>query len=138
MILDNKPKKKYEKIPQHVENAASAAVDSAFHVHRNLGPYLPERYYERFMIVELEQRGCNVKRQVKFPLLYEGVDYGEYFIIDLLVDDCLVLELKRVETILPVHKYQILSYLKLSGLRLGLLINFGDVNIGSGITRVIN
>jgi GxxExxY protein len=134
----DKAKKKYEKIPQHVEDAASAAVDSAFHVHKNIGEGMLEKIYERFMEVELRKRGCTVKRQVKLPITYEGVEYDEYYTVDMLVDDCLILELKTVETILPVHKYQLLTYLKLSGLRLGLLINFNEANIGKGITRVIN
>ncbi len=138
MLMEVTVKKKYEKIPQPVEDAASSAVDSAFHVHRNLGAGLLERAYERFMEVELTRRGCTVKRQVRLPIKYEGVEYDEYYTIDMLVDDCLILELKAVETVLPIHKYQLLTYLKLSGLRLGLLINFNDTNIGSGITRVIN
>jgi len=131
-------KKKYEKIPQHIEDAASASVDSAYHVHKNIGEGLLEKVYERFMEVELRKRGHAVKRQVKLPITYEGVQYDEYFIIDMLVDDCLVIELKTVENILPVHKYQLLTYLKLSGLRLGLLINFNEANIGKGISRVVN
>jgi GxxExxY protein len=138
MFMESQVKKKFEKIPQHIENTASSAVDSAFHVHRNLGAGLIERVYERFMEIELNRRGCSVKRQVKLPIKYEGVEYDEYYTIDMLVDDCLILELKAVENILPLHKYQLLTYLKLSGLRLGLLINFNDTNIGNGITRVIN
>jgi GxxExxY protein len=131
-------RKKYEKIPKHIEDAASAAVDSAFNVHKKIGPGQIEKIYERFMEIELRKRGCNVKRQVRIPLTYDGVEYDEYFTIDMLVDDCLVLELKSLEKIIPLSKYQLLSYLKLSGYRLGLLINFNDPNIGDGITRIIN
>ena len=131
-------KKKYEKIPQNIEDTATIAVDSAYHVHKNLGPGLLEKSYERFMEVELKKRGSDVKRQVKLPIIYEGVEYDEYYIIDMLVDDCLILELKSVENVLSLHKQQLLTYLKLSGLRLGLLINFNDINIGDGIKRVIN
>ena len=136
--MEAKVKKSFEKIPKSVEDAASSAVDSAFHVHRNLGAGLLEKVYERFMEIELTKRGCHVKRQVKLPIVYEGVEYDEYYTIDMLVDDRLILELKTVETVIPLHKYQLLTYLKLSGLRLGLLINFNDTNIGDGITRVIN
>ncbi len=136
--MEAKIKKKFEKIPQHIEDTASAAVDSAFHVHKNLGPGLLEKVYEHFMEIELRKRGCTVKRQVKLPITYEGVEYDEYYIIDMLADDCLILEIKAIENILPLHKYQLLTYLKLSGLRLGLLMNFNDTNIGNGITRVIN
>lgn len=130
--------KKYERIPTHVEEAAKISVDSAYHVHKNLGPGLLEKAYERFMEIEIKKRGHTVKRQVNLPITYDGVKYDEYYVIDMLVDDCLVLELKAVEKILPLHKYQVLTYVKLSGLRLGLLINFNDSDIGEGITRVIN
>lgn len=131
-------KKKYAKIPDETEEAASIAVDSAYHVHKKTGPGLLERNYERFMEIEINRRGHKVQRQVKLPIRYDGVEYDEYYIIDMLVDDCLVIELKTVENVLPVHQHQLLTYLKLSGLRLGLLINFFDTNIGNGITRVIN
>jgi GxxExxY protein len=136
--MEGKAKKTYEKMPRHIEDAASSAVDSAFHVHRNLGAGLLERAYERFMEVELNRRGRTVKRQVRLPIKYEGIEYDEYYTIDMLVNDCLILELKAVENVLPLHKYQLLAYLKLSGLILGLLINFNDTNIGDGITRVIS
>jgi GxxExxY protein len=96
MEIQQKAKKKYEKIPQHIEDAATIAVDSAYHVHKNLGPGLIEKSYERFMEIELKKRGCSVKRQVKLPITYEGVEYDEYFIIDMLVDNYLILELKAV------------------------------------------
>jgi GxxExxY protein len=130
--------KKYEKIPEHVEVAASIAMDSAYHVHKNLGPGLYERTYERFMEIEINKRGHNVKRQIKLPIKYEGLEYNEYYYIDMLVDDCLILELKAVENMLPLYKHQLLTYLRLSGLRLGLLMNFNDTNIGEGTTRIIN
>ncbi len=130
--------KKYEKLPQNVENAAKYSVDSAYTVHKQLGPGLLEKVYEHFMIVELRKRGCNVQTQVKLPITYEGVTYDEYYTIDMLVDDCLILEFKTLEEIKPVHKAQLLTYLRLSGKRLGLLINFYNTNIGDGITRMIN
>ena len=102
-INDNKSRK-YEKLPQHIEDAAKYTVDSAFHVHKNVGPGLLEKVYERFLEVELRKRGCTVKRQVKIPIRYDGVEYDEYYTLDILVDDCIVLELKTVETLLPLHK----------------------------------
>ncbi|HTY90353.1 MAG TPA: GxxExxY protein, partial [Methanocella sp.] len=78
-----------------------------------------------------------VRRQVKLPIIYDGIEYDEYYTMDMLVNDCIVLELKNVETILPVHKAQLLTYLRLSGFRLGFLINFNESNIGKGITRLI-
>jgi GxxExxY protein len=130
--------KTYEKIPKSVEDAARSSVDAAYHVHKNIGPGLMEKVYEHFMVIELKERGCDVKRQVRLPIKYKGLEYDEYYTIDLLVDDRLILELKTVETILPLHRAQLLTYLKLSGLRLGLLINFNNTNIGEGISRVIN
>jgi GxxExxY protein len=130
--------KTYEKIPKSVEDAARSSVDAAYHVHKNIGPGLMEKVYERFMVIELNERGYDVKRQVRLPIKYRGLEYDEYYTIDLVVDDCLILELKTVETILPIHRAQLLTYLKLSGLRLGLLINFNNTNIGEGISRVIN
>jgi GxxExxY protein len=130
--------KKYEKLPQNVEDAAKYSVDSAYTVHKQLGPGLLEKVYEHFMIVELRKRGCNVQTQVKLPINYEGVTYDEYYTIDMLVDDCLILEFKTLEEVKPVHKAQLLTYLRLSGKRLGLLINFYNTNIGDGITRMTN
>ena len=135
--MEMKGEKKYEKLPQHIEDAARYAVDSAYRVHVKTGQGLLERAYERFMEIELKKRGCTVKRQVKLPIKYDGVEYDEFYTIDMLVDDCLIVELKAVEKILPVHKYQLITYLKLSGLRLGLLINFNTPNIGDGIGRII-
>ncbi len=133
------PKKKYAKIPDETEEAASVAVDSAYHVHRKAGPGLLERNYEHFMEIEINRRGHTVKRQVKLLIRYDGVVYeDEYYFIDMLVDDSLIIELKAVENVLPVYKQQLSTYLRHSGLRLGLLINFYDTNIGHGITRVIN
>ena len=73
--------KKYEKIPAHVEEAATISVDSAYHVHNNLGPGLLERAYERFLELEINKRGHSVKRQVKLPIYYGGVEYDEYYIL---------------------------------------------------------
>ncbi len=128
----------YERVPEHVEEAASVAMDAAYHVHSNLGPGLRESTYERFMEIEINNRGHTVKRQVKLPIVYEGVEYDEYYIVDMLVDDCLIIELKAVENVLPLHEHQLLTYLKLSKLRLGLLMNFNDTNIGHGTKRMIS
>jgi GxxExxY protein len=130
--------KKYSKLPAHIEATATAIVDSAYMVHKKLGPGLLERVYERFLIIELEKRGLTVKSQVRLPIIYDGVQYDEYYVLDILVGDCVILELKALENTLPVHKAQVLTYLKLSGLRLGFLINFSEINIGEGISRIIN
>ncbi len=130
--------KKYEKLPQNVEDAAKYSVDSAYTVYKQLGPGLLEKVYEHFMIFELQKRGCTVQTQVKLPLIYNGITLDEYYTVDMLVDDCLVLELEAIEEIKPVHKAKLLTDLKMSGKRLGLLINFDTTNIGDGITRMIN
>ncbi|MCD1293865.1 GxxExxY protein [Methanocella sp. CWC-04] len=108
-------------------------------IHKRLGVGLPEKTYERFMVKELRSRGFNVKTQIKIPIVYDGIVYDdEYFILDMLVDDCLVVDFKSTDQVQPIHKAQLLNYLRLSGKRLGLLINFNEQNIGKGITRIIN
>ncbi len=130
--------KKYDKLPAHIEDTAAAIVDAAYNVHKRLGPGLLEKVYERFLILELKKRGFTIKPQVKLPIIYGGIEYDEYYILDILVNDCVIVELKAIEKVMPVHKAQVLTYLKLSQLRLGFLINFNENNIGEGITRIIN
>ena len=117
---------------------AKKIVDSAYQVHRKLGPGLLESVYETVLAYELEKRGLSVKRQVQVPILYEGISFNEGFRADLIVEDKVIVELKSVETVAPVHKKQLLTYLRLADKKLGLLINFGCALIRNGITRVVN
>jgi len=121
------------------ENAvAREIVDAAYHVHTALGPGLLESVYEVVLARALEKRGGKVVRQQPVSIRYDGVVFDEGFRMDLLVEDAVVVELKSVETVAPVHKKQLLTYLRLAAKRLGLLINFGDALIKHGISRVVN
>ena len=121
------------------ENAvAKEIVDAAYMVHRSLGPGLLESVYETVLAHELERKGLNVKRQVPVSISYGGITFDEGFRADLFVEDLVIIELKSVETVAPVHKKQLLTYLRLSDKRLGLLVNFGSELIRDGITRIVN
>jgi GxxExxY protein len=111
-------------------------VTSAMTVHSRVGPGLLERAYEAFLARELENRGLSVRRQVHLPLEYEGEHVEMAYRLDLLVEEQVIVEVKAVSTILPIHKAQLLSYLRLTGLRVGLLLNFHEVRLKHGITRM--
>jgi GxxExxY protein len=112
-------------------------VDSAYAVHLELGPGLLESVYEQCLALELQARGLALARQVSQPVAYRGarMDFG--FRLDLLVEDLVVVEIKAAERLLPVHEAQLLTYLKLSGRQLGLLINFNVPRIRDGIRRLV-
>jgi GxxExxY protein len=113
-------------------------VGAAIEVHRQLGPGLLESVYETCLSREISLRGFQVQRQVALPLEYQGLQLDCGYRIDLLVDQSVVVEVKAVAKILPIHKAQVLTYLKLTGCRLGLLINFNVEVLRSGIYRIIN
>ena len=113
-------------------------VASAFKVHTALGPGMLESAYEACLTHELSSRGLGVKRQVAVPIKYEAVSLDVGYRMDLLVSDLVVVELKAVEKLQPIHKAQLLSYLKLSKLRLGYLLNFNVVHMRDGIKRLAN
>jgi GxxExxY protein len=112
-------------------------VDSAYVIHKALGPGLLESVYEICLTHELKKKKLKVERQVEVPVNYDGIKFDTGFRIDLLVEDHLIVELKAVEVILPVHEAQLLTYLKLCQKRLGLLINFNVPILKEGIKRVI-
>jgi GxxExxY protein len=126
-----------EPIPLTVEQAATKVVDAAYRVHEKLGPGLLEQVYETCLAHELTKQGLNIRRQIELPVIYDGLQIDAGYRIDILVNDCLVLELKAVENILPLHKAQLMTYLKLANCRLGLLINFNVPLIKVGIKRVV-
>jgi GxxExxY protein len=128
---------KYEKIPQYIEDIGKIVVDSTYTVHRKLGPGLLERHYHKCLLFELKKRGLNVKKEVELPLYYDETFLEDYYKIDLLVEDVIIIELKTVEQLLPVHFSQVRTYLKLSNHRLGYLINFNTALAKEGINRVI-
>ena len=113
-------------------------VDAAFRVHTTLGPGLLESVYVAVMAYELEKRGLRVELQRAFPLVYEDVKLEIGFRADMVVEDKVIVEVKSIEAILPVHKMQVLTYLRLADKRLGLLINFRVALIKNGITRIAN
>ena len=113
-------------------------VDASLKVHRALGPGLLESVYEACLAIELTQRGLKVESQVPFPVCYKGMQIGPGFRVDLLVEKEVIVELKVVSETTPIHRSQVLSYLRLSGKRLGLLVNFNVSRITDGITRIVN
>lgn len=113
-------------------------VDSSYQVHKEMGPGLLESVYQSCMIYELESRGIKVDSEVVMPLYYKGNILDNKYRIDLLVENNIILELKSVEVLKPVHRAQIISYLKMSGCHLGFLINFNESVIKNGIIRVVN
>jgi GxxExxY protein len=116
----------------------SSILKAAVEVHRNLGPGLVESVYEGCLFFELAESGLTVERQKRLPVIYKGIDLEKDFFIDLLVENSIVVELKSVETLQPVHEAQLLTYLKLSECKLGLLINFNVPVLKEGIRRKIN
>ena len=121
-----------------IEELARIAVDCGYHLHRDLGPGLLEGAYEVLLAESLRQAGLSVERQVALPLRYKGIVVDNAFKIDLLVERRLVIELKSVERLAPVHGKQLLTYLRLMDLPLGLLMNFGQGTFKDGLKRVAN
>ncbi len=117
---------------------AKIIVDACYHIHTGLGPGLLESVYEAVLAKELEKRGLQVRRQVPVPIVWEGISFDEGFRADLIIEDKLIIELKSVERFAPVHAKQLLTYLRLTNKRLGLLVNFGEALIKDGIKRVVN
>ena len=121
------------------ENAvAQQIVDAAYRVHTSLGPGLLESAYEAVLAFELESRGLRVARQQAVPIVYQGMRIETGFRADLIVADLVIVEIKSVESVAPVHKKQLLTHLRLAGKRLGLLINFNVALVKDGITRIAN
>ncbi|MEW6200751.1 MAG: GxxExxY protein [bacterium] len=125
-----------EPIPKETDRIAKCVVDAAYAIHTTLGPGLIESIYEICLAHEIEKRELKVKRQVILPIIYDNIRFDDGLRLDMVIQNALIVELKAVETILPVHYAQILTYLKLSGFRLGLLINFNVNRIKEGIKRI--
>lgn len=117
---------------------ATAVVDAAFKIHTTLGPGLFESVYEATLEYELQKRGLRVEHQIRLPVVYEQVRIALGFRVDLIIDRKVIVEVKSIEALAPVHKKQLLTYLRLTDLRLGLLINFNVDLIKYGIHRVVN
>lgn len=125
-----------EPIPEDVDRVAKAIVDAAFHLHSHFGPGLLESVYEACLAHDLRQRGLRVESQVPLPVVYGELRFDEGFKIDLLVEGCVIVELKATTQDHPVFRAQLITYLRLTGLRLGLLINFNKKLIKDGIERI--
>lgn len=117
---------------------ARIIVNTAYNIHVELGPGLLESVYEEILSFELERQSLTVERQKAIPVVWEGVKMPLGFRADLIVEGKVIIELKSVEVIAPVHPKQLLTYLKITGLHLGLLINFNEKLIKNGITRIVN
>lgn len=119
------------------ESVASGAIESAFKVHRQLGPGLLESVYHTCLLHELKKSGLKTESQKVMPVIYDGLKLDAGLRLDIVVQGQVILEIKAVEALLPVHQAQLLTYLKLTGLRLGLLINFNTALLKDGIKRVV-
>jgi GxxExxY protein len=128
---------KFVPLSEKEENAATKIVQSAFDVHKSLGPGLLERVYETCFCHDHSKRGVEFKKQVPIPIKYDNLTLESSLRLDVLVQGCVICELKSIEIILPVHSAQVLSYLRMSQLRLGFLINFNVPMIRQGIKRII-
>ncbi len=117
---------------------ASIIVDCCYHIHVNLGPGLLESVYEEILFSELTERGLKVEKQKQLPVVWKDKKLDLGFRTDLIVENKVIIEIKSVLEIHPVHPKQLLTYLKLTGLKLGLLINFNSPLIKTGITRIVN
>ena len=126
-----------EPLPEELERIAKIIVNSAYKVHKALGPGLLERIYEIAMAHEIEKVGLKVERQVSFPVVYDGIEFDEGLRLDLLVEEKVICELKAVDQVNPVWQAQVLSHLTLLDKRLGFLINFNVPIIKLGIRRFI-
>jgi GxxExxY protein len=124
-------------VDERTERIAEAVIGAAIEVHRHLGPGMPESCYRRAMSRELDLRELRHECEVPFPILYKGVEVGMGR-LDVLVEKVLVVELKAVEALTAAHKAQVVTYLQLTHLKLGLLINFNVVVLKDGIKRVVN
>ena len=127
----------HQEIPKELDDLAKLVVDAAFKVHKVLGPGLLESAYQACLEIEIEKRGVSCSSQLILPICYEGITVDGAYRIDLLIENQLVVELKAVEQLLPIHSAQLITYLRLSGNRLGLLINFNTPLIKDGIKRIV-
>ena len=121
-----------------INQISGQIVDAAMKVHSALGPGLLESAYEVCLLYELHRRGLEAVRQIELPVVYEGVRIDVGYRLDLLIEDAVIVEVKAVSEIAPIHQAQLLSYLKMSRKKLGLLINFDVIHLRDGITRMVN
>lgn len=130
-------KRIYAPVPPDVEKVGKAVLDAAFKVHTALGPGLLESVYETCTAYELTQSGLSAPTQIGLPVTYQGIKMDAGLRPDMIVNECVIVEFKSVETMHPVFDAQLITYLKLTGIRLGFLINFNVVHLKDGIKRMV-
>lgn len=123
---------------QRADQLSKIIIGAAIEVHRALGPGLLESAYESCLCRELSLRDVPIQRQVELPLEYKGIIVDCAYRLDLVIDDCVIVELKAVQQLEPIHEAQLLTYLRLTGIRLGLLINFNVAVLRQGIKRLVH
>ncbi len=121
-----------------LEKIATEIIDASIRVHKEMGPGLLESVYQHCLLKELQIRSVRVEKEVAIPLVYRGYDLTKEYVIDILVEDEIILELKAVESILPVHQAQLISYLKLADKKMGFLLNFNVPLMKNGLKRFVN
>ena len=127
-----------ECIFMEINDITSIIIEESIKIHRDLGPGLFESVYEEILYYRLAKRGMHVQKQVPIPVYYEEVKMDVGFRADLIVDNRVVVEIKSIELVAPVHYKQVLTYLKVTGLKVGLLINFNEALLKDGIKRIVN
>ncbi|MEM8866498.1 MAG: GxxExxY protein [Planctomycetota bacterium] len=122
----------------NINDVSGQVIDAAIKVHRTLGPGMLESAYEACLLFELHRRGLRAANQVEMPIIYESVKIDVGYRLDVVVEQAVIIEIKAVRELLPIHQAQLLSYLRVSDLRLGLLINFHELKLKDGIVRLVN
>ncbi len=121
-----------------IEAIATQIVDAAIKIHKQLGPGLLESAYQACMLYELRKRGLKVECELPQPIAYDGIEIDAAYRLDMLVEDCVIIENKTVDTILPIHQAQLLTYLKLRNCKLGFILNWKTIHMSDGIKRMVN
>jgi GxxExxY protein len=134
--MSERSNKHIEPIPKSVNDIGTIVLDAAFEVHRILGPGLLESVYETCLLHELRSRGLIVENQVSIPIRYKNIIMDTGLRLDIIVNNMIIIEIKAIEELAPIHEAQVLTYLKLTGHRLGYLINFNTYRLKDGIKRL--
>ncbi len=135
-MVETVSSKRIEPIPKKVNDTSTAILDVAFSIHKSLGPGLLESVYETCLIYELREKGYIVGNQVTVPVHYKGICLETGLRLDIIVDNSIIIEVKAIDELAPIHEAQILTYLKLTGHRVGYLINFNSYHLKDGIKRL--
>ena len=136
-MATNPGKRAFAPIPPEAERIGKAVLDAAFKIHTALGPGLLESVYETCTAFELRQSGLRALTQVALPVIYQGIKMDAGLRPDMVVEECVIVEFKSVDTMHPIFDAQLITYLKLTGVRLGFLINFNVVHLKNGIKRIV-